>query len=110
MRVLLPIARYDYGRPEDGDSFEYQAFVDPLRRLGHEVRVFDTCDAAWQHDPQKAGQALLAEAAAFMPDVVFTMLMEDEVPLDVVRKLGRSAYTINWFADDVWRFAEIGRA
>jgi spore maturation protein CgeB len=109
MRILLPIPRFDYGRPEWGDSYEYHAFVSPLQRLGHEIRVFDTLQADRRGDPRTTGEALLAEAAEFDPDVVFTMLMEDELPIDVVAKLGERAFTINWFADDAWRFRSFTR-
>jgi spore maturation protein CgeB len=109
MRILLPIPLYDYGRAEWGDSFEVTAFVGPLKSMGHDVTVFDSLDARWRGDRHSAAEALRAVAREVEPHFVLTKLMEDEVPLDAIRDSGRHAVTVNWFADDVWRFRSYSR-
>src|SRR3954454_10960532 len=104
MRILLAIARRDYGRPDAGDSYELSAWFDPLVALGHDVEVFDTFAPTWAGDPDATGRALLDEAASFQPELVLMMLFEDEVPVPVIDELRKTRPVANWFADDRWRF------
>ncbi len=41
MRILYVAMKYDYGRPEQGESFEHWNFYDPLVRMGHAIVYFD---------------------------------------------------------------------
>jgi len=107
MRILLPIARYDYGRPDWGDSFEYLMLVGPLESLGHEVHVFDTMPAGVDRDVLR--RSLLATARELQPDLIFTMLFEDELDEPTLRALRALAALGNWFADDAWRFHAFSR-
>lgn len=109
MRILLAIARYDYGKPELGDSYEYTAWFRPLVGLGHEVEVFDTFGPGWRGDPAATGKALLDAASTYRPDLVLMMLIESEVPMATVDRLGRTSTVVNWFADDRWRFWAFSR-
>jgi spore maturation protein CgeB len=108
VRILLPIPRYDYGKPDWGDSFEYTALYGSLSAMGHDTHLFDTLETG-RRDPVATGRDLLARAADIRPDLVIMMLMEEEVPLGAIRKLGESATTVNWFADDAWRFRSFSR-
>lgn len=104
MRVLLAIARFDYGKVERGQSYEYISWFGPLSGLGHDVGLFDTFDPRWAGDPAATGEALTKEAREYEPDLVLMMLMEDEVPMAAVDTLRRTCSVVNWFADDTWRF------
>ncbi len=108
-RVLLGVSRYDYGRPEWGDSFEYVNFVGPLQRLGHEVRVFDTLETRRRHDPAVARSELLASVREFEPDLLLCILSSDELPPEAIRDAGLYTTTANWFPDDAWRFNSFSR-
>lgn len=109
MRILLATERHDYGRPELGDSYPVQSFVGPLRRIGHDVALFDTFDPAHEGDPHRVGQALVAEASATKPDVTLFMMLGHEVPVPALRALRQTCTTINWFTDDSWRFRSYSR-
>jgi hypothetical protein len=109
MRILLAIARYDYGDPARGDSYEYCQWFACLGRLGHDVELFDTFDPAWRGDPEVAGAALEARAAELEPDLVLMMLIEDEIPMTAVDAVRRQVPIANWFADDTWRFPAYSR-
>ncbi len=102
-RILLAVSRYDYGRPDWGDSFEFTNFVGPLERLGHQVRVFDTMPSG--AEPTETGRALLTSVREFEPDLLLCLLSTNEVPLDAIREAGQLTTTANWFADDSWRFS-----
>lgn len=109
MRILLAIARFDYGKVERGDSYEYTSWYGPLTGLGHEVEVFDSFGPRWAGDPRATGRALLEAAADFQPDLALTMLIEDEIPMDVIDVLRRERQIANWFSDDTWRFWAFSR-
>jgi spore maturation protein CgeB len=109
VRILLAIARYDYGNPDNGSSYEYNSWFGPLLELGHQVETFDTFGPAWVGDSEATGAALLARASAFEPDLVLMMLIEKDVPMEVVDRLRRSTTVVNWFSDDTWRFRSFSR-
>lgn len=109
MRVLLAIARHDYGKVERGDSYEFTSWFGPLSNLGHDVEVFDTFAPAWAEDPAVAGRALLDFAAGYQPDLVLMMMFEHEISMDTVDELRRHFPVVNWFADDTWRFWAFSR-
>ncbi len=109
MRILLAIARHDYGRVERGDSYEYTSWFGPLVALGHDVEVFDTFGPEWAGNPSAAEDALLAAASVHRSDLVLMMLMEQEIPMTAVDRLRRTCAVANWFADDTWRFWAFSR-
>jgi spore maturation protein CgeB len=109
MRVLLAIARFDYGKVERGDSYEYTSWYGPLTGLGHEVEVFDTFAPGWAGDPVATGEALIETASDFQPDLVLTMLIEREIPMTTVDELRRRGEVANWFSDDTWRLWAFSR-
>lgn len=100
LRVLLAVPRWDYGRPEQGDSYEVMAFLQPFRDLGHDVVLHDTLDPA----------ADLEQAVAdHRPDLTLFMLGGDEVRVEALRAIRPRTTTVNWFADDAWRFRHWSR-
>jgi spore maturation protein CgeB len=109
VKVLLAVDRDDYGVPGRGPSFAYQSLRGPIRRLGHELVDFDTFDPRWRGRPDATGQAIRQAVDEHRPDVVLCMLMSDEVPLNAIESIGRHTVTVNWFADDVWRFRSFSR-
>lgn len=109
MRVLLAIARYDYGRPELGDSYEYMQWWSTLHDLGHEVHLFDTFDPAWGADAETCGRALVRTVDEHRPDLVLMLLIEHEVPVDAIDEVRQRTTVVNWFADDTWRYRYYSR-
>lgn len=109
LRILLAIPRWDYGRPEQGDSYEVMSFREPLEALGHDVVLHDTLDPRVAADPAAAGRALEAAVDEWDPDVTVFMLADDEVPIDSLRRIRGRTVTVNWFADDAWRFRSWSR-
>ncbi len=109
MKVLLAIARFDYGNPANGDSYELTSWYGPLVALGHELSVFDTFDPRWARDPETTGRALQARVSEEAPELVMMMLMEKEVPMRVIEDIRRTCPIINWFADDTWRYFAYSR-
>lgn len=106
MRILYVAMEHDYGRPERGPSFEAVNFRSAFEGMGHEVVPFDfkaRHDAAGR---DAMGRELVALAATAQPDLAFFFLFEDEIPPATIRAVGSAGActTMNWFADDHWRF------
>ena len=57
------------------------------------------------------GEELVALAAEIEPDLAFFFLFEDEISPATIRAVGRAGGcpTMNWFADDHWRFERFTR-
>ena len=111
MRVLYVGMAHEYGRPELGPSFEEMNFRSSLEGMGHELHPFDFRARANAVGLEEMNRELVARAAELRPDLAFFFLFEHEVAPDTIRAVGRAGgcTTINWFADDHWRFESFTR-
>ncbi len=111
MKILYAALRYDYGRPEQGPSFEHQTFYDTLSRLGHEIVYFEFDTLAQQHDYAWLNRRLWEVAKSEDPDLLFSVLFTDELHKSVIRRISEElrTVTVNWFCDDHWRFHSFSR-
>ena len=112
MRVLLASLRWDYKDPARGDSFEYVNLWDALSRTpGIEATFFGVDEQERKLGRDSMNRALLARVDEWRPDLVFFFLFKDEIePATVERLTARNdLVTLNWFADDHWRFADFSR-
>jgi len=111
MKILYAALRYDYGRPEQGPSFEHQTFYDTLRRLGHEIVYFELDTVMQEHDRAWLNRRLWELAKAEDPDLLFCVLFGEELDKDVMRRISTElrTVTVNWFCDDHWRFHGFSR-
>jgi spore maturation protein CgeB len=94
----------DYGDPARGLSFEETNFRSALDGMGHEVIAFDFMERTKAVGKAKMRQELRAAAAETKPDVAFFCLFTDEIDTATIEAVGKQAPTVNWFADDHWRF------
>jgi spore maturation protein CgeB len=106
MRILYVGLAHDYGKPERGPSFEEMNFRSALEGMGHDVVAYDFGTRERELGRQRMNAELVATARRIDPDVVFFFLFGDEIPPSVVAQVGQvaGAPTMNWFADDHWRF------
>jgi spore maturation protein CgeB len=103
MRILAPLLRYDYGDPQRGESLEKSAFV-PALSSSAEVYPFWLEDHGYPDDLDGLQHAILNEAERLNPDLIFFILMRNEVRPETIKILGKRWATANWFCDDQWRF------
>ncbi|MDP2753824.1 MAG: glycosyltransferase [Nitrospirota bacterium] len=103
MKIFAPLFRYDYGDPEHGESLEKVVFV-PALSVSAEVYPFWLEEHGYPNDINGLQQAILAEAGTFNPDLIFFILMRDEVRPATISTLSKRWHTANWFCDDQWRF------
>ncbi|MDP1849440.1 MAG: glycosyltransferase [Solirubrobacteraceae bacterium] len=107
MRVLYVAMAHDYGDPARGASFEETNFRSALDGMGHDVTAFDFV-AREQAVGRKAMNAELRDLAdELAPDVAFFFLFKDEIAPRTIESV--RAPTVNWFADDHWRFDDFTR-
>src|SRR3954451_20382436 len=105
MRILYVGMEHDYGDPSRGPSFEDMNFRRALEGMGHELVRFDfkAREQALGRDAMNAELRRIADDA--QADASFFFLFEYEVLPETIEAVGRtSGPTINWFADDHWRF------
>ena len=110
MKILWVATYYDYGRPELGRSFEDTNFRTALEGMGHEVVAFDFM----ARDREVGRDAMNAElerlVAEVRPDLVFFFLFEEQISPRTIERIGAGGVpTLNWFADDHWRFERFSR-
>jgi spore maturation protein CgeB len=111
MKLLYVAMAHEYGRPELGASFEEMNFRSAFEGMGHEVHALDF-KARLRADGETAmASDLVALAADLQPDLAFFFLYEGEISPETVRAVGREGGcpTMNWFADDHWRFDGFSR-
>src|SRR5262245_1534458 len=106
MLILYAAMKYDYGRPEQGLSFEHWNYYDTLQRMGHDVLYFDFLSIEAARGRVAMNRRLLEVARAEKPALMFTVLFRDEIEPATIRRVADEAAvpTANWFNDDDWRF------
>jgi spore maturation protein CgeB len=106
VRILYVAMAHDYGDPERGPSFEETNFRSALEGMGHDVVAFDFMERAKRDGKAAMRRDLVATAAAAEADVAFFCLFTDQLDTATIEAVGREGRcaTVNWFADDHWRF------
>ena len=95
----------DYGDLSRGPSFEETNFRSALEGMGHELVTFDFMAEKKAHGKAEMNRRLLVAAREASPDLSFFVLFEDEIDPETIRAVGGAGGpTVNWFADDHWRF------
>ncbi len=111
MKLLCVFGQHQYGDPARGEGVEFTSFIPALRRLGHEVRHFESWNRRSYADFAQLNLNLLNEVESFRPDVLLSVHMEYEIwieTLDALRARGDVA-TVSWAADDSWKYREVSR-
>ncbi len=111
MRILYVAMAHDYGKPERGPSFEQTNFHSSLVGMGHDVVQFDFMEREAAIGRHAMRAELLDTLSRVEPDVAFFCLFTDELDPDTIRAVRRrgGCPTVNWFADDHWRFEIFSR-
>jgi len=111
MKILYVAAKYDYGDPTRGHSFEHCNFYETLTHMGHNIIYFDFVTEYQQRGRAAMNARLLDIAIAEKPDLLFCVLIKDELDVDTMRRITQRTDTVtfNWFCDDRWRFDNFSR-
>jgi spore maturation protein CgeB len=110
MRILYAAMKYDYGKPEQGLSFEHCNFYHSLLHMGHDILYFDYMTLMQQYGRDRMNQRLKEVVASEKPDLLFAVLFTDQFDPLVLREITETRLpTVNWFCDDHWRFDNYSR-
>lgn len=111
MRILYVAMKYDYGKPEQGYSFEHYNFFDSLLHMGHDITYFDFMSLMQRDGRRQMNERLLETVKTEKPDVMFTVLFSYELDKKVISRISEKTdtKTVNWFCDDHWRFDNYSR-
>jgi spore maturation protein CgeB len=106
LRILYVAMKYDYGKKEQGYSFEHCNFYESLREMGHSIIYFDFMTLIQQHGREWMNKRLIEVIKAEKPDLMFTVLFADEFDPQTFKYISENTdtVTLNWFCDDHWRF------
>ncbi len=112
MDILYVGMKYEYGKPERGLSFEHYNFFDSLHHLGHNILYFDFPTLLKKYGRDRMNRRLSEITAAEKPDLLFSILFEDEFEHNTFRDISSSGFTrtLNWFCDDHWRFESYSKS
>ena len=107
LRVLFIGLKYDYGEPRRGDSYENINFYGTLSSMNNLIVDFFPFDEIMRNKGRDKMNALLIETVRnAKPDICFFFLFTDEIKKETIQIITEREQTItlNWFADDHWRF------
>jgi spore maturation protein CgeB len=111
MRILYVAMAHDYGDPSRGLSYEETNFRSALEGMAYDVTAFDFMERDNRDGRERMRRDLVATAAEVKPDVAFFCLFTDQLDTETIEAVGREGAcpTVNWFADDHWRFEDFSR-
>lgn len=87
MLILYVALKYDYGKLEQGYSFEHYNFYDTSVHMGHDVLYFDFITLMRKHGRNWMNHRLLEAVKGEKPDLLFCILFKDELDRDTMRKI-----------------------
>lgn len=111
MHILYVAMRHEYGDPSRGLSFEENNFRGSLEGMGHKVSAFDFLGRAKRDGVERMRRDLIDLAAETQPELAFFVLFTDQLDTRTIAAVGHAGGcpTVNWFADDHWRFEDFTR-
>jgi spore maturation protein CgeB len=109
--ILYVALKYDYGKKDQGYSFEHYNFFDSLLNMGHDLLYFDFMTLMQERGRHWMNRRLKEVVDAEKPDLLFSVLYRDEIDKRVIRSISEESttLTLNWFCDDHWRFDDYSR-
>jgi len=104
MKILATLLRYDYGIKSRGISVERETFFPALKSAAEIVIPFWLEDNGYPDDIEELQNRILRAVDFESPDLVFMVLMTDEIRMKTLDMISKKTRVMNWFCDDQWRF------
>jgi len=101
MKIIYISSKHNYGDPQR--EFFYQVLTNMDNR-SHKVVYFAFDELMEKFGRKKMNNLLLEEVNKEKPDLCFFFIRRDEIKKETIRKISKNFVTLNWFADDHWRF------
>lgn len=113
MKILYCSLKHEYGRPDWGlAAIDYQQIYGSLEQMENlEVEHFAFDEKMRELGRDGMNQALLDRVRESQPDLLFTFLFTEEIKEETIEYITKHTRTktLNWFADDNWRFPVYSR-
>lgn len=109
MKISPVFLKYDYGQAERGISLERKCFYTALSELSNDIHPFWLEENGFPDDIEGLQKRLLSFVKVTQPDLVFFILMKDEIQPKTIQTITQQCTTVNWFCDDQWRFEDFTR-
>lgn len=103
MKILLACMLHTYGDSKREYSYEYFNFYQSLKKMGHEVELFDYMGEMQALGKEGMNQKLLARVQEWRPTLAVFSLYTDQFDPQVVNALRSKTRTFCFFHDDTWR-------
>ena len=104
-KVVCFFLKFDYGLPARGESLEKKYFWPGIRRYFVNSTVIWLEDIGFlEKDYPRIQIEVIRTVENEHPDIVFFILMRDEITLQTIQYISSRCTTVNWFSDDHWRF------
>jgi|SaaInlStandDraft_4_1057021.scaffolds.fasta_scaffold25540_2 spore maturation protein CgeB len=104
VKIVPVLLKYGYGKQERGESLEKLVFFPVLKEMADVVIPFWLEDNGYPEDRNGLQDKIIEFVNQEKPDIVFFILMRDEISIETIEVLSNNYLTVNWFCDDQWRF------
>lgn len=104
LKIVPIFYKYDYGKIERGESIEKLFFLTALKSITNEVIPFWLEDNGFPNDKKELQKKMIDFVNRVNPDIIFFVLIRNEISIETIEYLSKKYITVNWFCDDQWRF------
>jgi len=107
MKILFAGLKNEYGDHKRGESFEYKNFFSTLATMpGVQAEMFPVDEIMEREGRDAMNQQLIKTVSQTKPDLLFCFLFTEEIKKETIEYITKktNTKTLNWFADDHWRF------
>jgi len=107
MKILFAGLKNEYGDPKRGESFEYKNFFETLFGMeGVNAEMFPFDEIMEKVGRDEMNRQLILKVKQDKPDLLFCFLFTEEIKKETIEYITKktNTKTLNWFADDHWRF------
>jgi len=111
MKILYIGMKHEYGKKELGYSFEHYNFYDSLTKMNNEIIYFPFDEIMLGKGRDEMNKELLKTVQKEKPDFCFFFLFQDEIKKQTIKEITqeKGITTLNWFADDHFRFCNFSK-
>lgn len=104
MKIATIFFKYDYGIEARGEGLEKKVLLPAIQDNCDEVVSFWIEENGYPENVDELQKKVIEFAEKENPDILFFILMSDEIKLETLEMLSKKYITVNWFCDDQWRF------
>ena len=104
MKTFFVGFKYDYGLKSRGESLEARAFYPAIVNYSSQCYSLWLEEFGYPNDIIGLQEKIIEYADKIEPDLIFFVLMKNEIKNETISYLTSKYKTLNWFCDDQWRY------